>query len=162
MKKNNTYTILLFLTVILLITLVSCDTSKKFREQEKALIESYLASHPNLNFELKPSGLYYLEKQAGTGLAPITNDTIFFKQTVQFLDDTYHYNGQGATDSTIVDEYMIDGFREAICSMKVGGKSMFIVPSKLAWGSIGYYDIPGYTPLLYNVELVHVHTVSGK
>jgi FKBP-type peptidyl-prolyl cis-trans isomerase FkpA len=162
MKKNNIYTILFFLTVILLITLVSCDTSKKFRDQEKAVIESYLASHPNLNFVLKPSGLYYLELQAGTGLAPLTNDTIYIKQTVQFLDESYHYNGHGAIDSTIIDELMIDGYKEAICYMREGGKSMFLIPSKLAWGTIGYYDIPGYTPLLYNVELVHVRTVPGK
>jgi FKBP-type peptidyl-prolyl cis-trans isomerase len=40
--------------------------------------------------------------------------------------------------------------------MREGGKALFLMPSKLAYGSAGYYSIPGYTPLLFEVDLVKV------
>ena len=40
--------------------------------------------------------------------------------------------------------------------MKEGGKATILIPSSLAYGTQGYYTIPGYTPLLYDVELVKV------
>jgi hypothetical protein len=40
--------------------------------------------------------------------------------------------------------------------MKEGGSATFLIPSKLAYGTQGYYTIPGYTPLLYDVQLVKV------
>jgi FKBP-type peptidyl-prolyl cis-trans isomerase len=38
--------------------------------------------------------------------------------------------------------------------MREGRKALFLMPSKLAYGSAGYYGIPGYTPLLFEVVLV--------
>jgi FKBP-type peptidyl-prolyl cis-trans isomerase FkpA len=57
---------------------------------------------------------------------------------------------------------MIAGFDEAITYMSVGGKSQLIVPSSLGYGTQGYYTIAGYTPLLYDVELVKVVPGPGK
>jgi FKBP-type peptidyl-prolyl cis-trans isomerase len=46
--------------------------------------------------------------------------------------------------------------------MQEGGKASFLIPSKLAYGSSGYYTIGGYTPLLYDVELLLVKPGPGK
>ncbi|HBE43065.1 MAG TPA: hypothetical protein DDW27_18040 [Bacteroidales bacterium] len=47
--------------------------------------------------------------------------------------------------------------------MRGGGKALFLVPSRLAYGPTGnYYTIPGFTPLLFNVELVRVKQGPGK
>lgn len=40
--------------------------------------------------------------------------------------------------------------------MKVGGIAKMLLPSSLGYGSYGYYTIPGYTPLLFTVELKSV------
>jgi len=46
--------------------------------------------------------------------------------------------------------------------MDEGGKATLLIPSKLAYGTSGYYTIPGYTPLLYDVQLVKVIPGPGK
>ncbi len=57
----------------------------------------------------------------------------------------------------------ISGFDEGITLMAEGGKSTILIPSSLAYGTIGRYPgIPGYTPLLFDLELVKVVQNSGK
>jgi FKBP-type peptidyl-prolyl cis-trans isomerase len=41
--------------------------------------------------------------------------------------------------------------------MKAGGKATFILPSSLAYGAIARgEDIPAYSPLVFDVELLEV------
>jgi FKBP-type peptidyl-prolyl cis-trans isomerase len=40
--------------------------------------------------------------------------------------------------------------------MKEGGKAQLLIPSRLAYGSYGAGNIEGYTPLIFEVELVAV------
>jgi FKBP-type peptidyl-prolyl cis-trans isomerase FkpA len=46
--------------------------------------------------------------------------------------------------------------------MKPGGKSTLLIPSKLAYGASGTYGIPGYTPLLFDIELVKTVPHTGQ
>jgi FKBP-type peptidyl-prolyl cis-trans isomerase len=165
MIKRNIQVIQLFLTVVLMISLVSCDPSKKYEKEESTKIQEFLTSNNNLNFVLKPSGLYYLEVQAGTGRLAVKHDTAYVKYTGKFLNRTVFDTNVGKTDTLIfaVDEgWLITGFDEGITYMREGGKAMLLIPSKLAYGTSGYYIIDGYTPLLYDVELVKVTPGPGK
>ena len=159
MMRRNIQPGLLFLTIVLMISLVSCDPAKKYEKEEAAKIENYLNSNKNLNFELKPSGLYYLEVEAGTGRTPVAHDTAYVKYTGKLLDGTVFDTNVGKVDSLIfpvAEGWLIYGFDEGITFMREGGKAMFLIPSKLAYGPSGYYIIEGYTPLLYDIELVKV------
>jgi FKBP-type peptidyl-prolyl cis-trans isomerase len=70
------------------------------------------------------------------------------------------------TDGTIFDSgtfsfklgfgQVITGMDEGIALMKEGGKATLIIPSDLAYRSNGSGDIPGYTPLVFAVELLDV------
>lgn len=165
MIKRNILTIFLLLTVVLMISLVSCDPAKKYEKEESAKIQEYLNSNSDLNFVLKPSGLYYLEVVAGSGRIPVKHDTAYVKYTGKFLDETIFDTNVGKTDTLIfpVDEgWLISGFDEGITFMREGGKAKLLVPSKLAYGPSGYYIIVGYTPLLYDIELVHVSPGPAK
>lgn len=159
MMRRNIQPGLLFLTIVLMISLVSCDPAKKYEKEEAAKIENYLNSNQNLNFELKPSGLYYLEVEAGTGRTPLAHDTAYVKYTGKFLDGTVFDTNVGKVDSLkfpVAEGWLIYGFDEGITFMREGGKAIFLIPSKLAYGPSGYYIIEGYTPLLYDIELVKV------
>jgi FKBP-type peptidyl-prolyl cis-trans isomerase FkpA len=158
MKKNTLITFLLISTV-LTFTLVSCDPSKKYVEQEKDQIQDYIKSNPNLVFEMKPSGLYYVTIQQGAGIIPVKHDTAYIKYTGKFLSGNVFDTNVGTTDTLIVpvDEgWMIEGFDEGVTYMKVGEKAQLLIPSKLAYGPTGYMIIGGYTPLLFDLELVKV------
>jgi peptidyl-prolyl cis-trans isomerase A (cyclophilin A) len=81
------------------------------------------------------------------------------------LDGTVFDTNVGKADTLkyrVNEGQIISGFDEGITYMKVGGKATFLIPSKLAWGPTGYAIIPGYTPVIFDVELVRVKLASGK
>jgi len=151
----------------LIITIASCNEKfKKYAEEEISKIEEYLAKNSSLNFDLKTSGLYFLELEAGDGLQANTHDTAYVFYTLKLLDGTELDSNVGTVDTLIfpVNEgYLITGFDEGVTYMKEGGKAIFLIPSSLAYGTTGDYygTIAGYTPLLFDVVLSHVKQGPG-
>jgi hypothetical protein len=45
--------------------------------------------------------------------------------------------------------------------MKEGGKTIFYIPSELAYGSRSQNKIPGNSALIFEVELIKVEPVEG-
>jgi FKBP-type peptidyl-prolyl cis-trans isomerase len=127
-------------------------------DQEKLEIQNYRNDNPTLSFQLKPSGLYYLDLIIGTGPVPVAHDTAYVQYTGKFLNGNVFDTNIGGADLVfpVVEGWLISGFDEGITYMREGGKALFLMPSKLAYGSAGYYSIPGYTPLLFEVDLVKV------
>jgi FKBP-type peptidyl-prolyl cis-trans isomerase len=165
MLRKNIQNVLMMMVPVILVSLVSCNPSKKYEKEETSKIDTYVNSNPNLSFVVKPSGLYYYEVQAGAGRAVVPGDTAYVKYTGKFLDGTVFDTNVGKVDSLIFPVaagWMIYGFDEGISYMREGGKAILLVPSNLAYGSSGFYSIPGYTPLLYDVELVKVVPKPGK
>jgi peptidylprolyl isomerase len=158
MIKKYYKSILLFATAGLLISLVSCDPAKKYEKAEKESISNYLAANSADTFNLETSGLYYHDVLVGTGRTPIAHDTAYVIYTGRFLNgNTFDTNVGGANlVFPVAEGYLIAGFDEGVTYMKEGGKATFLIPSSLGYGSQGYYTIAGYTPLLYDVELVKV------
>jgi FKBP-type peptidyl-prolyl cis-trans isomerase len=153
----------LVLSGLIIIVLPSCLSTKteEYEQKEAAMIQTYLESNPSLNFELKTSGLYYLDIVTGNGLPASVHDTAYVFYSVTFLDGTKLDSNVGTKDTLIFpigEGIMISGFDEGITYMIEGGKAKFLVPSKLAYGSTGNYygTIPAYTPLLFDVNLVRV------
>lgn len=102
------------------------------------------------------SGLYYIETLIGEGASPAKDNLVTVKYAGKFLDGKIFDSGtisykHGAAQ-------VISGWEEAIEYMKVGGKASLIIPSKLGYGSIGNPTIPGYTTILFDVELISVST----
>lgn len=107
--------------------------------------------------ETTASGIVILELQAGTGESPTSNSTV-----------TAHYHGM-LRDGTVFDssvtrgqpftsslERVIPCWREAIPTMKEGGKSKITCPPELAYGERGSGAIPGGSALTFEVELIEV------
>lgn len=158
MIKEYYKSILLFLTAGLLISLVSCDPARKYEKAEKESINNYFAANPADTFKLETSGLYYHDVLVGTGRTPVIHDTAYVIYTGRFLNGTTFDTNVGGSDLIfpVAEGFLIAGFDEGITYMNEGGKATFLIPSSLGYGTQGYYTIPGYTPLLYDVELVKV------
>jgi FKBP-type peptidyl-prolyl cis-trans isomerase len=158
MIRLSKKTILTLLTGLLIIFVTSCMSTKKFEKEEESLIQDYLAKNPDLDFELKPSGLYYLDILTGTGPAAETHDTAYILYAAKYLNGNTFDTNVGTIDTLITpvnEGYLIAGFDEGISYMKEGGKSQLIVPSYLGYGQSGY-RFPAYTPVLFEVDLVKV------
>ncbi len=165
MIKKNSYFVIIIIAILTLISLDSCDPTKKLKEDEAASISAFLIRNDSLNFELKPSGLYYVDLVEGSGRQAITHDTAYVKYTGLFLDGEIFDSNVESTDTLIIpvnEGWLIPGFDEGMTYMKEGGKAFFLIPSNLGYGASGWYAIPGYCPLLFEVEMLIVKPGPGK
>ena len=103
------------------------------------------------------SGIVIREITAGSGAMPTPTSTV-----------TAHYHGT-LRDGTVFDssvardqpftsslDKVIPCWREAIPTIKVGGKSKITCPSELAYGQRGSGAIPGGAALKFEVELIEI------
>jgi FKBP-type peptidyl-prolyl cis-trans isomerase len=146
---------LAFLAGVMIFAFISCNWTNEYENVEREKIQAYLSSHPNDTFELKPSGLYYMDIVIGTGKLAETHDTSYVLYKVYYLDGTLLQSNYGK--DTLVypvnEGYYIAGFEEALSYMRGGGKSKALLPSNLAYGN--------YTPLLYEIYLVKLAAGPG-
>lgn len=164
MLKRNLFTV--FFAAVLMFSLSSCLHDRKVEEYqaaEQAKIDKYLQDNPTLNFEKKASGLYFHLLQTGTGAFPQAHDTAYVMYTAKFLNGYILDSNISSKDTLkypVNENAMIPGFEEGITYLNKGAKATLLLPSSLAYGSYGYSIIPGYTPLLYDVELVKIAPYS--
>ncbi len=151
----------IILTILSLITISVVSSCKKdyidwekLRKAEIADRNKYLADN-NINVKPTSTGLYYIETKKGTGLKPTTGRNVTVKYTGKFLNgkvfdssDNFHFIFNTKT--------VIDGWNEGIGYMRKGGKATLIIPSKLAYGAYGKGDVPKYTTLVFDIELINV------
>jgi len=104
------------------------------------------------------SGLQYEILKEGTGSSPKSTDTIRVDYVGTLVDGT-------TFDSSIARgepaEFPLDGvipgWTEGIQTMKVGGKTKFYIPSKLAYGEAGAgATIPPNSTLVFEVDLLEI------
>ena len=162
MIRKNLQTILTLVIITVMLSLTACDPSSKLEKQEKEDIQAYLSSTDSI-FVKQQSGLYYHEIVPGTGVSPEKADSAYVKYTGKFLDESIFDSNvsTGKLYGFIIGQN-ITGFDEGITMMKPGGKSTLLIPSKLAYGASGTYGIPGYTPLLFDIELVKTVPYTGQ
>jgi FKBP-type peptidyl-prolyl cis-trans isomerase len=164
MMNKNFRQFLLLIAAVIMISLSGCDPSRKLEKEEREQISEYLGKHPDMNFVLQESGLYYLETLAGTGASAVLLDSAFVRYTGKFLTGAI-FDSNVATGKLygFIVGQNIEGFDEGVLLMKVGGKATLLIPSSLAYGTQGSYPyISGYKPLLFELELVKVKAASAK
>lgn len=134
--------------------MVAVNADKKQKGED--FIADYLARNPGA---IKTEyGLVYHETATGTGEAPTADSTV-----------TTHYQGtlmDGKVFDSSVDRgeplsikmnQVIQGWKEGISLMKVGGKATLVCPPELAYGEQGSPpDISGGATLIFEVELIAI------
>jgi len=143
-----------------MIFLSSCNPNKNIEDleaKEQLSIQNFLSNNDTIDFEKKASGLYYFDLVEGTGAQAQTNDTAYVFYAMQYLSTQIFDTNIGTTDTLKVKVNggkLILGFEEGISYMKEGGKALLVVPSSLAFGSVGSYYVSPYTPFLFQIYLV--------
>ncbi len=132
---------------------------------EKEMIEKYLESYADsthLVVTSRESGLYYIELAQGTGDDHPDEEDMVDVYYLGTLTDgrVFDTNIGGSVFSFPIGvEAAIPGFDEGVRLMKPEGRSRIIVPSELAYGEHGSGEmIPGYTPLVFDIELIEIRT----
>lgn len=131
---------------------ISCDLNNELE------IKNYLESTNNIIFKKTSSGLYYniIEKGLGKNPNNISEIKIYYKLFFlnnELIDET---ENEGLKINI---QYFIKGLQEGLTYLNEGGKGVFLMPSKLAFGCSGDFRgivNPG-TPLIIEVELLEVY-----
>jgi peptidylprolyl isomerase len=151
-------------TLSLFILYGCSDLFGSLEKHEKQEIEDYIKSLGDTIYELKPSGLYYIELTPGTGIYPDDGDTVTFWSKGCLLDNTVfttNYNQASpylyVVGTGLKTGEVLKGIDEGLRYIRAGGTSRVVLPSYLAFGEYGYGTaIPGYTPVYYEIKLVSV------
>jgi len=129
-------------------------------EKQKAASAAYLekaAIEPGA--ERLPSGLVYRELRPGLGASPRSTDQVKVHYRGTLIDGTEFDSSYRRNEpATFALNGVIKCWTEGVQKMKVGGKSLLVCPSDLAYGDGGRPAIPGGAALVFEVELLDVQT----
>ncbi len=140
------------------------------RNETEQIDEYVKEKFPSFTLKKTISGMQYLiTKTSASGDTVKTNKNTTVTYTGKFLFQyrTTDANGfpiytdrfDGGSFSFVVGTgAVVPGFDEAAKLMKVGDKGIFVFPSSLGYGTAGSRDgkIPGYTPLVFEMEVTAV------
>ncbi len=133
----------------------------KLKAAEQPEIEKYLSDN-KLKIKPESDGIYILERAKGKGKSVKSGDSVEVKYTCTLLDGTLAESseqGGGKNTFTLVfgHNHFIKGFDDIIANLEEGGRVKALIPSSLAYGNqtISHLIVP-YTPLIYNVEIIHI------
>jgi cyclophilin family peptidyl-prolyl cis-trans isomerase len=131
------------------------EASKKLVADELAKAEAELGQKGTTT----PSGLAYVDVKVGEGDTPKPTDVIAVDYTVWLLDGTELDSSKGKQPYpvTLARGGVIQGWLEALSTMKAGGKRRLIIPPDLAYGAQGRPPrIPPHSVLKFDVEVVSI------
>lgn len=120
--------------------------------------EAFLAENKTKpNIKTTPSGLQYEVLTPGTGAKPLATDqvTVNYKGTLlsglEF--DSSYKRGEPITFGL---NQVIPGWTEGVQLMQEGAKYRFFIPYNLAYGGRAAGEIPPFSTLIFEVELIKV------
>jgi peptidylprolyl isomerase len=160
--------LLYLLSAILLFSCIKKEDDPQTKSEQE--LQDYLKKN-NITTKPETSGLYYIETLAGSGAKPISGDYVLVNITGTLLNgnvietnDSVLARRYGLVSLTKMQhpyKYALDtvgfpGVIEGIKLMNEGGKAHLIMPYKLGLGKYGTKNIPYYSNLIYDVELVKV------
>ncbi len=134
---------------------VKAEANKK---QEGDLLKKYLSDH-KITTKANPSGLIYVEKVKGTGTRAVAGKKVKVHYTGTLLNGTKFDSSRDRNqpfEFVLGQGQVIKGWDEGIALMNVGGKATLIIPSAIAYGERDMGQIPPYSSLVFDVELLDV------
>ena len=137
-----------------------------FGDYEKVLLKQYMEGE-KLAIIPTTSGLYYIPVVKSQGKSVAVGDTITVNYEGRFFNNKI-FDSTKKRNEPFQFVYgqkwqVIEGLEEAIGMMKEGERSLFIIPSKLAFGEDGSSTgiIPPFTSVVFEVELLEVKKGKG-
>lgn len=136
-------------------------TEEMIDEALQAIDMGQVPDFKNWRMKVTDSGIEYVDLKHGDGDMPKDGDRVMVH---------YHLwlsNGRRVDSSLMQDlpepftfivgeGQVIKGWDEIIRTMRIGGKRLVVIPSKLGYGSSGRGPIPPNAPLTFYINLISV------
>lgn len=136
-------------------------TEIEAEQKQKADVANatYLKAHAEMDgVIITESGLQYRMLVEGTGAAPVAGDVVRVNYKGTLIDGT-EFDSSYSRGEPI--EFQVDrvipGWAEGIKLVKEGGKIELVMAPELAYGANATPDIPAYSVLAFEVELLKVN-----
>ena len=140
----------------------------KYRKEELRILEAFITEYyPDI--KAKPSGLYFIETQKGSGDTIKVGDKVHIFYSTWAIDDSasvikkiFIEESTGYSLGWYYEPYEvivgsggsgIVGLEEGLTYMQLGAKANLVINSELAHGQYGSGFIPGFTTLCMEVEV---------
>lgn len=141
-----------FVFLIITVALFISGCSKQSQtEIDEDLIIQYIADN-NIDATKTESGLYYQITKQGDGPSPDITDIVNVHYVGELLDGTIFDETTGTAASFNVSAVIL-GWQEGLQLMNAGGEALFIIPSRLGYGSYTQSGIPANSVLVFSVTL---------
>ena len=144
---------------------VSCNSDVAGLEPASDPATETFAASLNVNIAAMtkhPSGLYYRDETVGTGdTVKVASDTVWVTYA-GFLKDGKLFDS--GTNVKFQPALLVEGFKQGVVGMRVGGRRKLVIPSALGYGgrsrrdANGKIEIPRQSTLIFDVTLLKVHT----
>ncbi len=139
------------------------------------IIHSYKFPQQGITMGDVDEYVYCKVLEVGDGETPLFTDTVsvnyrgwlipLYNGQVVTFDQSYQ--GELNRDEAIPVDFDLNnstlrvGFCTAMMEMKEGDRWMIYIPSDLGYGDSGYSDIPGFTTLIFDVNLMKIKRLKG-
>lgn len=114
----------------------------------------------NSGYKTTPSGLKYVTVVEGNGASPVETDIVTVHYTGRLLDGSVFDSSVSRGEPTQFPlRAVIKGWTEGLQLMKTGGKTVFYIPSDLAYGEMGTPGGPiaPNSDLIFEVQLLGIN-----
>ena len=144
------------------------DNTFKTKQQQNNEVRIERMSKPGRDFLAEnkqkegvittPSGLQYKVLVKGEGAVPQASDKVKVNYEGRLIDGTVFdaSSKHGDEPATFLASQVIRGWTEALTMMPVGSKWQLYIPQELAYGDRQAGNIPPYSTLIFDVELVSI------
>jgi FKBP-type peptidyl-prolyl cis-trans isomerase len=114
--------------------------------------------------QVTPSGLQYQVINRGTGIRPKATDTVLVNYRGTLLNGKQFDSSYDRKEPLSLPlNGVIPGWTEGVQLMQTGSKYKFFIPYNLAYGERGPgEDIPPYSTLIFEIELLKVNVKQGE
>ena len=125
--------------------------------RETAQIHKYI-EHRHWNMNETSTGLRYEIYHDDSGATAQNGQLVTIAYQAYLLDSTRIAGTSPDVPETfrVGHDNVISGLHEAVQLLSVGDSARLIVPSHLAYGFTGDYNIPANAPILYDIELLDI------
>ena len=137
------------------VTLKEIRTRTEQQAHEIQLIKKYMEEQGFEDSEPDIDGLFKQVITEGTGDSPQTGAQVLVEYEGSFLDGTV-FNEKTESQFSLTSSGLIEGFYQAVLSMKVGEEAIFAMPSNLGYGDTGKNTIDPFSPLVFKIKLIQI------
>lgn len=146
--------ILKILPLLIIVLFMSCKKDTPQEDIDEQLIQEYIAAN-NLETTKTESGLHYIIYDEGNDNRPDYYSFIMATYKGYLLDGSVFDDGSQELQTQLAN--MIPGWIEGLQLVGEGGRMLLIIPSKLGYGGVEKVNIPEYSVLVFEVNLLKVY-----